>query len=196
MTAIVYFAQVGTDGPIKIGTTTSEAEDRITALQVGCPWKINILGWVAGESRHEGWLHRRFAAFRLEGEWFDPVDEILVAIREILRPEFTWPEHELPLPRSLAGWRGDLNHAVHLLGSQSRLAEAMGCSQSKISWLLISAEQIGAEDALAVHRATKGAVTASSMRPDLWPSEDHVPIEPSPTTSPTDPAPSPERAES
>jgi DNA-binding transcriptional regulator YdaS (Cro superfamily) len=95
-------------------------------------------------------------------------------------------DQALGIWRDMAEWKTHLNYAVRLLGSQNRLAEAMGCSQSKISWLLVSAEQIGAEDALAVHRATKGVVPASRLRPDLWPSEDHVPIEPSPATSPTE----------
>lgn len=55
-------------------------------------------------------------------------------------------------------------------------AGAENCSQSKISWLLIHAKTISAEDALAVHRATDGAVSASELRPDLWPQREHVPV--------------------
>lgn len=77
-------------------------------------------------------------------------------------------------------WKELLQRAVSQLGSQNRLAEAMGCSQAKISWLLLTAKDISAEDSLAIHRATHGAVTASQLRPDLWPTEQHVPIEPQP----------------
>lgn len=54
---------------------------------------------------------------------------------------------------------------------------AEDCSQSKISWLLVVADKISAEDSLAVHRATQGEVTASQLRPDLWPTEQHLPID-------------------
>lgn len=72
-------------------------------------------------------------------------------------------------------WKEHLNRAVSQLGSQPKLAKAMGCSQSKISWLLVTAKEISAEDALAVHRATNGSVSASELRPDLWASAQHVP---------------------
>jgi DNA-binding transcriptional regulator YdaS (Cro superfamily) len=87
--------------------------------------------------------------------------------------------------RGMADWKDHLNRAVRLLGSQNRLAEAMGCSQSKISWLIITAKEIGAEDALAIDRATNGEVPASQLRPDLWPTHAHVP--------PRQPVPEPER---
>lgn len=83
----------------------------------------------------------------------------------------------------MAVWKEHLQRAVGLMGSQNRLANAMDCSQAKISWLLVTASQISAEDSLAVHRATRGAVTASQLRPDLWPTDQHIPIEPD-TTEP------------
>lgn len=78
----------------------------------------------------------------------------------------------------MADWKKHLKEAVRQKGSQPKLAAAMGCSQSKISWLLVRADHISAEDALAVHRATQGIVAASKLRPDLWPTDKHVPIEP------------------
>lgn len=76
----------------------------------------------------------------------------------------------------MADWKDHLREAVRLKGSQSRLAEAMRevgveCSQSKISWLLVTADKIDAEDALALERVTEGAISKSQLRPDLWPPE-------------------------
>jgi DNA-binding transcriptional regulator YdaS (Cro superfamily) len=68
----------------------------------------------------------------------------------------------------MATWKDHLTRAVEHLGSQPKLAHAMGCSQSKVSWLLVTAKQISAEDALTIHRATKGHVKASELRPDLF----------------------------
>lgn len=75
----------------------------------------------------------------------------------------------------MADWKTELKRASELMGSQNHLAAAMGCSQSKISWLVTTAKEISAEDALAIHRATKGEVAASTLRPDLWPSRAAVP---------------------
>lgn len=86
----------------------------------------------------------------------------------------------------MANWKSEIERASGLLGSQNRLAEAMGCSQSKISWLIKIATAISAEDALAVDRATNGVVSASTLRPDLWPSPEHVPVRPAPTLPPAD----------
>jgi DNA-binding transcriptional regulator YdaS (Cro superfamily) len=83
----------------------------------------------------------------------------------------------------MAEWKTQLQRAVDQLGSQSRLAAAIGCSQAKISWLLITADEISAEDALAVHRATNGVVPASKLRPDLWPTDQHIPIVPATSES-------------
>ena len=68
----------------------------------------------------------------------------------------------------MAGWKDHFKRAIAIKGSQPKLAKAIGCSQSKISWLLCVAKQIDAEDALAVDRATGGAVSKSQLRPDLW----------------------------
>lgn len=80
----------------------------------------------------------------------------------------------------MAHWKDYLREAIRLLGSQPKLADAIRgtgveCSQSKISWLLVHADNISAEDALAVHRVTDGRVPASALRPDLWTSPDHIP---------------------
>lgn len=75
----------------------------------------------------------------------------------------------------MVDWKELLKRAIGKLGSQNRLAEAMGCSQAKISWLLLTAKDLSAEDALAVDRATDGEVSASELRPDLWPTKAHVP---------------------
>jgi DNA-binding transcriptional regulator YdaS (Cro superfamily) len=75
-------------------------------------------------------------------------------------------------------WKNHLLRAIRLVGSQPKLAAAMGCSQSKVSWLITTAHDISAEDALKVDRATDGAVSASELRPDIWPTPHHVPHAP------------------
>ncbi len=72
-------------------------------------------------------------------------------------------------------WKRYFRLAISHVGSQPKLAAAMGCSQSKVSWLLLQSDHISGDDALKVDRATGGAVSASDLRPDLWPSKRHVP---------------------
>lgn len=65
--------------------------------------------------------------------------------------------------------------AADKVGSQSILAERIGRSQQQVSALCTRARSISAEDALAIHRATGGAVAASDLRPDLWQRPEDVP---------------------
>jgi Meiotically up-regulated gene 113 len=77
----VYFAQVNTNGPVKIGFTTSNPAIRIRAAQQACPYKLNWLGYFAGSMADEQALHKRFDRYRLRGEWFRPVAPILEFIK-------------------------------------------------------------------------------------------------------------------
>ena len=84
----VYFIQNGVGGPIKIGVTNNPL-NRLRALQTGSPWPYILLGVVSDQSGlpssaryYEQWLHKKFARFRLDGEWFDPVPEVLAFIKD------------------------------------------------------------------------------------------------------------------
>ncbi|KAB0573401.1 YdaS family helix-turn-helix protein [Brucella pituitosa] len=61
-----------------------------------------------------------------------------------------------------------VSKAVELKGSQAKLAEEMGCSQQQVSYLLKYATSISAEMALAIDKATKGAVPRYALRPDIY----------------------------
>jgi hypothetical protein len=76
-----YFIQVGDDGPIKIGQTSSP-EARIRAIDAFNPSKLNVLLVIKCRG-HERALHVRFAQHRLKGEWFAPAPEILAVIDEL-----------------------------------------------------------------------------------------------------------------
>jgi DNA-binding transcriptional regulator YdaS (Cro superfamily) len=60
-----------------------------------------------------------------------------------------------------------INHAIKLHGSQVRLAEAIGCSQQQISYLL-KAKKITAEMAMKLDVATGGEVSKHILRPDIF----------------------------
>ena len=59
-------------------------------------------------------------------------------------------------------------HAIRLAGSEAKLGEACGVSQTSI-WKAKRAGRVSAELAVSIERATNGAVPRWQLRPDLWP---------------------------
>jgi hypothetical protein len=72
----IYFIQ-SESGPIKIGYTDKAVQGRITALQTGNAEKLNLLAVADGGRHDETIIHKRFAKYRLNGEWFKPAQEII-----------------------------------------------------------------------------------------------------------------------
>jgi DNA-binding transcriptional regulator YdaS (Cro superfamily) len=64
-----------------------------------------------------------------------------------------------------------LDRAIAFAGSQTRLGEATGFSQAAINKARRRG-RLSAEMALAIHRFTGGAISASELRPDLWSRDD------------------------
>ena len=71
----------------------------------------------------------------------------------------------------MSTFRHHVERAIALKGSQQKLAEAVGCSQQHISYLLKDADRVSAETAIKIDRATSGLVSVSDLRPDLYPRE-------------------------
>lgn len=59
--------------------------------------------------------------------------------------------------------------AVRHLGSQGKLARALGLSQARVSQLCSSVARCSAEIALGVEKATNQSIPAWHIRPDLFP---------------------------
>jgi hypothetical protein len=70
----VYFIEAE-NGLIKIGHTASIRE-RFKKLNTAVPMQLTILGLVPGDQALEFALHKRFAAHRVTGEWFQANDEL------------------------------------------------------------------------------------------------------------------------
>lgn len=77
MSGYVYFVQCEGGGPVKIGATRN-LEQRLLALQTGCPFPLRLLSALptADPLGYERHLHRRFARHRLDGEWFKPCPDM------------------------------------------------------------------------------------------------------------------------
>jgi Meiotically up-regulated gene 113 len=74
---VVYFVQVGPNGPIKIGYSTRPVlKARVAAIQVGCPYKVHLRSTAPGTRTTERQLQRLFGDLRIRGEWFWPEAEL------------------------------------------------------------------------------------------------------------------------
>lgn len=78
--AWTYFVQSVDGGPIKIGFTSRTPEERLSALQVGSPTKLRIVGLLPMDREKE--LHQRFDKHKSHGEWFNPAKDLLEFIHE------------------------------------------------------------------------------------------------------------------
>lgn len=75
MNTWTYFVQSVDGGPIKIGFTSKDPNERLAALQVGSPTKLRIVGLLPSNCEKE--LHKRFADHRSHGEWFHASKDLL-----------------------------------------------------------------------------------------------------------------------
>jgi hypothetical protein len=76
---LVYFVG-GETGPVKIGFTQQPIKERLKCIQNGSPVKLHVLATLNCTRINERFYHKRFAAYRLHGEWFERSAEILAEI--------------------------------------------------------------------------------------------------------------------
>lgn len=83
----VYF--IGAEhGAVKIGSTT-DPNARLVSLQCGGPIPLRVLATRAGGRAEELAYHRRFAAHRMHGEWFERTPEIEAEIASLAQQAAT-----------------------------------------------------------------------------------------------------------
>jgi len=78
--SVVYYVQRSSDGLIKIGFTTNLTNRLRTLVREFGP--LVVLGHHQGHRGIERSMHKRFAADRVEGEWFTPSDALLAHVTE------------------------------------------------------------------------------------------------------------------
>ena len=78
----VYFIQSEKGGAIKIGLSKNP-EERLNELQPSTPYKLKLLAKIKGNVRKERELHRKFARYRIQGEWFEAHTDLLSYIEQI-----------------------------------------------------------------------------------------------------------------
>lgn len=175
---MIYFVQLGTDGPIKIGYAATSVTRRLASLQSAQPHRLRLLKRTDGSMQDERALHAKFAAFRLRGEWFEPVAVLLSHMA-------TLPDslvEEPPAIRKYTALTGrDARRKKHKPGPKPRpiiakaawqayrpkplkpLAETLGISLPAVSkWPYVPRERLDATAAFL-------NVEPRDLRPDLFP---------------------------
>lgn len=82
----VYFIRAVGAGAIKIGVT-SNVKKRLYGLRSASPGRLELLGYVVGDTDLERDLHGRFFDWHLRGEWFS--ERILPDVISLLQDEGT-----------------------------------------------------------------------------------------------------------
>lgn len=82
MTSVVYFAQEGDGGPVKIGWSR-DATERLGNLATGNSNHLRLLHSVAGGPALELHIHELLAPDRIRGEWFKPTAAVMGLIEKV-----------------------------------------------------------------------------------------------------------------
>lgn len=66
---MIYVAEIGTDGPVKIGRGKN-AMERVRAIQTACPYRLEYRTHADWPDAIEGQIHEYLKDERIKGEWF------------------------------------------------------------------------------------------------------------------------------
>lgn len=95
----LYVIRQGQDGPVKIGCATDPGT-RLQSMQSGNPDPLFLLGVCRGGRGAERMLLSVFKPYRLRGEWFKPVPEIMSFVSELVPWEVVKAGGECPTIRT------------------------------------------------------------------------------------------------
>ena len=93
----VYFIRAGPPNGrafVKIGFTSGFVSSRLSDLQVGNPYKLEILYDLPGGPQLEREMHKKFAKLRYRGEWFRFKGKLKAWLTRENADLLTWPNPE------------------------------------------------------------------------------------------------------
>lgn len=156
----VYFAQRIDSAFIKIGFSRDvRARLPLLAYQYGV--KMRLLRVFKGGAREEKILHKRYEAFRLEGEWFRAEEPLIsgdIGLPEISLPDVRReepPADPNPNPNPLVVWRK--RNGL----TSTEVARRLGVPLARISQWELRVSRPPLERLHDIAVLTKGAVTAN-----------------------------------
>ena len=62
----------GEDSWVKVGITGKEPQQRLSGVQVGCPFPVKVFGFFPGDLKMEAYLHNKLKIYQTDAknEWF------------------------------------------------------------------------------------------------------------------------------
>ena len=78
----IYFLYSPTVDRVKIGFTEGNVSKRIDSLQTGSAEKLVLIGTIPGSRYQETQLHKKWAQFRRDGEWFELSGDFFAYLNE------------------------------------------------------------------------------------------------------------------
>jgi hypothetical protein len=66
----IYFIESYQQRAVKIGWTGYYLPSRVSTLQMGNPFRLELVGAVTGYREDEKSLHEKFEQYHIRGEWF------------------------------------------------------------------------------------------------------------------------------
>lgn len=96
-TGFIYLIHAVGTKRFKIGFAI-DPERRLRHLSTGSPFQLELLAVRKGPQHHEAQMHRYFAEYRVNGEWFEPrrSAEAFVEMFEQWQPIWTdWHDYEV-----------------------------------------------------------------------------------------------------
>jgi len=162
---VIYFLQQGVDGPIKIGTSRQAVlKSRISTLQTASPYPLRLLGVIEGGRKAEDHLHERFAASRLNGEWFAPDIELLEFIKTHARPFSEYEELDSNQDIAVTGAQDTAPESKGLGEKSLKLLHALA-KDNQIIFSTADAHRILGGNSIAVYKLLHDLVQAKRLQP-------------------------------
>lgn len=165
---MIYFIQSGDGGTIKIGFTNRSAVDRLADLQTGNPNTLRLLGELTGTAADELELHYHFAEYRIRGEWFSPVEQLLSFIGAGTPLELE--EEDDPPPAAVAPPRETL-WPPGFVPVDNFAVEALKALDRVLSWVLFTnrvREVFDKTELVLVGRLGLSRTALNDLRDDLF----------------------------
>lgn len=78
----VYFAH--SEGRVKIGTTSRDVQNRLTAISASLAVPLELIGTLEGGLRLERAVQKHLAAHQIKGEWFRDTPELRAQLIELI----------------------------------------------------------------------------------------------------------------
>lgn len=153
----VYFIQAGEGGPVKIGFTDHIGR-RISKMQSDNHERLRVIALYEGDQGAEVRIHEQLAAFRLRGEWFSPVENVLSYGCDLRPLAFPAPAVDMPV------WRKGVSVQAYFAqrGAQRLAASALGLNPAAVcQWHRVPARHVAALSAAT-------GMPVATMRPDLF----------------------------